>query len=365
MLARLRLGCVALTLAALLAPSSDSLVARTIQALPAQLTDREFMDLVTSLSEPAGSYPSENLVSNEVDYQKILPALVKRHAPGGVYLGVGPEQNFTYIANLEPRIAFIIDIRRGNRDLHLMYRALFELAETRADFVSLLFSIPRPSGLTEASTVAEIFAAFFQMKQSGDAYRANLARLLTLLRDTRRWLLSADDVHGVEAVYQNFYRFGLMISYESAQGPGAASVAALLKSQPGAYAALMRGTDARGEARSFLSSEDRYKVVRRLQIGNLIVPVVGDFAGPKTLRAIGDWLRARRAAVSAFYVSNVEDYLRGSAKWSAFCQNVASLPADASSDLVTTSNPAASRPSVSPPRAVSVADFTAGCRGAR
>jgi hypothetical protein len=43
-------------------------------------------------------------------------------------------------------VAFVIDIRRGNRDLHLMYRALFELAHDRAEFVSLLFSIPRPSG---------------------------------------------------------------------------------------------------------------------------------------------------------------------------------------------------------------------------
>ena len=60
--------------------------------------------------------------------------------PSGVYLGVGPEQNFTYIAAIRPRIAFITDIRRGNLHLHLMYKALFELSANRADFVARLFN---------------------------------------------------------------------------------------------------------------------------------------------------------------------------------------------------------------------------------
>ena len=61
-------------------------------------------------------------------------------------MGVGPEQNFTYIAVTRPAIAFIVDIRRGNLDLHLMYKALFELSADRADFVSRLFSRKRPAG---------------------------------------------------------------------------------------------------------------------------------------------------------------------------------------------------------------------------
>ena len=177
-------------------------------ALPEQLTDGEFWQVVTSLSEPAGSYPSENLVTNEIDFQTIVPALVDRHPPGGVYLGVGPEQNFTYIANLQPRLAFVIDIRRGNRDLHLMYRALFEVAQDRAEFVSLLFSIPRPSGLTTASTAADIFAAFDRMKKSESAFRANLERVKALLTTTHRWPLAADDLRGIESVYESFYTSG-------------------------------------------------------------------------------------------------------------------------------------------------------------
>jgi hypothetical protein len=80
--------------------------------------------------------------------------------PDGVYLGVGPEQNFTYIAAIRPKIAFIIDIRRQNMLQHLVYKAAFEMSENRADFLSRLFSRRRPAGLSDSSTVTELFNAY-------------------------------------------------------------------------------------------------------------------------------------------------------------------------------------------------------------
>ena len=129
-------------------------------SLPTRLGDQAFWKLVTDLSEPNGSFRSDNLVSNEIRFQWVLPELTRTVRPGGVYLGVGPEQNFTYIAALRPKLAFILDVRRGNVDLHLMYKALFELATDRADFVSRLLSRKRPAGLTANSSPGEIFAAF-------------------------------------------------------------------------------------------------------------------------------------------------------------------------------------------------------------
>ncbi len=73
--------------------------------------------------------------------QRVVPDLTRTVKPGRVYMGVGPEQNFTYIAATRPAMAFIIDVRRGNLQLHLMYKALFELSTDRADFVSRLFSL--------------------------------------------------------------------------------------------------------------------------------------------------------------------------------------------------------------------------------
>ena len=95
--------------------------------LPATLSDTEFWNLIESFSEPGGYFRSENFVSNESTYQTVIPDLLQRTPTGGVYIGVGPDQNFTYIAALEPRVAFVVDIRRQNMIEHLMYKALFEV----------------------------------------------------------------------------------------------------------------------------------------------------------------------------------------------------------------------------------------------
>ena len=108
--------------------------------LPSRLTDGEFWRLIEDISEPNGFFRSENLVSNEDTFQFVIPDLQRIVKPNGVYLGVGPDQNFTYIVALRPRIAFITDVRRGNLHLHLMYKALFELSADRAEFLSRLFS---------------------------------------------------------------------------------------------------------------------------------------------------------------------------------------------------------------------------------
>src|SRR5436309_8386694 len=134
--------------------------------LPARLTDREFWRLSTEWSEPNGFFRSENLTSNELLFQHVLTDLAARTRPGDVYLGVGPEQNFTYIAAVKPSMAVIFDIRRGNMLLQLMYKSIFELSKDRADFVSMLFSKPRPAGLTTKSTVTEIFNAFANVPAS-------------------------------------------------------------------------------------------------------------------------------------------------------------------------------------------------------
>src|SRR5204863_5888529 len=111
----------------------------------------------------------------------VIPELLKTAEQGRVYLGVGPEQNFTYIAALKPAMAFIIDIRHGNLDVHLMYKALFELSKDRAEFVSRLFSRKRPDGLTATSTARDILSKFLQANGSKELYEANLKAIDDLL----------------------------------------------------------------------------------------------------------------------------------------------------------------------------------------
>ena len=97
-----------------------------VAEIPSRVSDQEFWKLVSEFSEPDGTFHSENLVSNEVRFQAVIPRLTQTVAPGRAYVGVGSEQNFTYIAAVRPSIAFIVDIRRGNLDLQLVYKALFE-----------------------------------------------------------------------------------------------------------------------------------------------------------------------------------------------------------------------------------------------
>src|ERR1700752_552049 len=101
-------------------------------ALPADRSDSDFWQLIVDVSESDGHFEDENFVSNELGYHRAIQRLQEAVQPGGVYVGVGPEQNFSYIAALRPKMAFVVDIRRQNMVEHLMYKALFELSEDRA-----------------------------------------------------------------------------------------------------------------------------------------------------------------------------------------------------------------------------------------
>ena len=95
------------------------------------------------------------------------------------------------------------------------------------------------------------------------------------------------------------------------------------------YAQLVMETDGEGAQRSYLASEESYQILKEMQSNNLIVPIVGDFAGPHALRTVGRYLKEHGATVTAFYTSNVEQYLfRQGDDWQRFYMNVATLPID-------------------------------------
>src|SRR5262245_29215739 len=139
--------------------SADTLVAPTGN-VPSSLTDQEFWSMIASFSEPDGFFMFDNFLSNEAGYQRVIPELRKVVKPGGVYLGVGPEQNFTYIVALEPKIAFVVDIRRQNMLEHLLYKAFMELAADRTEFLSLLFGREQPTDLSGDPGLEELFDAY-------------------------------------------------------------------------------------------------------------------------------------------------------------------------------------------------------------
>jgi hypothetical protein len=331
MMQRRSLLLSAAVLALALTGMAPNPVRATTPALPDSLSDREYWALVTELSEPDGYFRSDNLLSNEIFFQYVIPDLLRTSKQDRVYLGVGPEQNFTYIAALKPKMVFIVDVRRGNLHLHLMYKALFEMSADRAEFVSRLFARKRPDGLSASSTPDEIFNAVYKASPAkaevDDPYfRESLKAIYDHLTQKRRFPLSDDDLNGIKSVYSQFYGHGPGLSYWSSGGPGGRNAPT--------YWDLMVADDGKKQARSYLASEENFQIVKGLHQKNLFVPVVGNFSGPKALRAVGRYIREREALISAFYLSNVEQYLSRDGVWYTFCANVATLPLDASSTFI-------------------------------
>jgi len=117
---------------------------------PESISAADFSKMIREMSEEGGYFLSDNFTSNETSYLHIVDKLRQVGTTGGAYIGVGPEQNFTYIARLRPRIAFIVDIRRQAVIQHLMYKAIFHLSPTRTEFLSRLLSKPLPTESKEA-----------------------------------------------------------------------------------------------------------------------------------------------------------------------------------------------------------------------
>ena len=277
--------------------------------------------LSQSSSEPGGYFRSAditNLTSNEL----LVPARDSRshdarRSRARVYLGVGPEQNFTYMAATKPGMAIIFDIRRGNLDMQLMYKAIFELATDRADFVSMLFRQAAAGRSRPGVDRRGYFTAFarrrpvrrFTDEPSGHQDAAD--------KDARAVRCLQSDLEGIETIYQTFYWSGFY-----------------LRSSP-SYAEPDDG-DRRGRQRAQLP---RHRGRLCLAEGSAVPQ--SRRARRRRLRRTEGHSRDRRLpqgawrdGVGAFYLSNVEQYLEQDGKWGTFCRNVATLPLDASSTFI-------------------------------
>jgi hypothetical protein len=296
-------------------------------SLPKRLSDRTFWQMIVDFSEPGGVFGSDNLLSNETTYQEIIPELRKSLSASGVYLGVGPDQNFTYIAALHPRIAFIIDIRRQNLIEHLMYKALVEVSADRADFLSRLFSRPRPAGLEKSSTAKVLFDAYNDVAASETLFQKNLQEVENRLVKQHGFPLTAEDSGSLKFIYRAFFSEGMDLRYS------------FPRQQLGAlwfptYSELMEATDLTGLNHSYLANEQNFHTLREFERNNLLVPIVGDFGGDKAIRAVARYLTEHGATVNCVYTSNVEQYLFQGDAWQRYYSNIATLPLNESSTFI-------------------------------
>ena len=287
-----------------------------------------FAEMVERFSEPAGDFGGDNLISNEQSYLHVMPALARAKASGGAYVGVGPDQNFSYIAQVQPEIAYLIDIRRENLLLLLLFRAIFAEAPTRVGYLCLLTGRPAPeqpetwADATIEKIVAHVDGARALPENEQQKIRARLETVMKGFGVP----LSAADLSTIAKSRDEFVRGGLALKFQARGQP-------LREYYPNLRTLLIEN-DRAGHQLSFLASESAYQFVRGMQARGLIVPVVGDVSGPKAMRAIASDIKARGLRVSAFYISNVEYYLFPPKTFGAYAENMKHFPYDERSTII-------------------------------
>jgi hypothetical protein len=238
---------------------------------------------------------------------------------GGAYLGVGPEQNFTYIALTRPEIAFIVDIRRQNMIEHLLYKAIFTEAKTRAHFLALLVGRrwDEAGDPGAGATIEAVIAHAEKNRPDEAAFAASHARLYAAIEKDAP--LDANDKKTLEVAHRAFFKGQLDVHFELKPPQG--------RHYP-ALREILAQKDPDGVAQGFLASEEAFRFVQTMEREGRIVPVVGDFAGDRAMPGIAAYLTREKLTVGAFYTSNVEQYLLEPKVWQKWARNVAALPTD-------------------------------------
>lgn len=286
--------------------------------------------LSARISEPGGYFGSDNLVSNELSYQHVIPRLAQTGVTGGVYLGVGPDQSFTYLAAIRPTKAFMIDIRRDCLLHHLLFKALFMTGHNRVEYLSLMFGKPVPPKTKDwnKKSIKELVEYIDRTPSDPklyDKYRTEIKQLINKFG----FNLNERDHEAIARIYQAFYQSGMEVRYVIRDRPMPSN-----RYFP-SYRAVLLESDQNNQQRNYLATEESYQFLKKMQEQNKIIPVTGDLSGEHAVREIGKYLRETGETVSAFYVSNVEFYLwRQSGSFERFVQNLKSLPINEHSVII-------------------------------
>ena len=276
-----------------------------------------FAAQIATLSEAGGYFDTDNLISNERSYLQVIPQL-RSGGSGGAYIGVGPDQNFTYIAAVRQSVAYIIDIRRDNLLLHLFFKALFEVSRTRVEYLAFLLGRPAPlaiDGWRDASI--DRIVRYIDGANPAAGPAGNRRQVAQTVASTGV-PLSREDLATIDRFHHRFMEAGLDLRFQSTGRPPQASYPT--------YRELLLAKAPDGTAANYLASEDAFQFVKGLQSRDLVIPVVGNLSGPSALAAIGRAMSRRGDRLAAFYASNVEFYLFGEGTFKEFAENLRQVP---------------------------------------
>ncbi|MCI0337994.1 MAG: hypothetical protein L0226_10475 [Acidobacteria bacterium] len=306
-------------------PSSNrALVSKTAGR---SLTTEQFSQLIERSSEPNGYFDTDNLISNEASYLHVLGKMRQMNVSGGAYVGVGPDQNFSYIAQVRPAIAFIVDIRRDNLLQHLLFKSLFALSRNRLEYLCLLFGKPAPADLKvwDTRNIQELVEYLEKAPTKRELFNATMTSIQNQVKGFGV-KLEQSELETIGRIHAAFFDGGLDLKFTSRNRPP--------RYYYPSYRDLLLEKDLTGKQANYLSGEEDFRFLKSLQERNLIIPVVGNLAGNHTLKSIAQTLAERGERVSAFYTSNVEFYLMRGDDFDRFAENIKLLPRDEKSVII-------------------------------
>jgi hypothetical protein len=287
--------------------------------------DTTFAGTVARLSEPSGYFDSDNLISNETSYLHAVSHLRSGRVTGGAYIGVGPDQNFSYIAAIRPSVAFMIDIRRDNMLMHLMFKALFQRSSNRFEYLARWTGRIIPPGVRswDGVSIDSILNSVDSLPVDPDGAESD-----SIIATVRRYgiPLAMGDTSTIRRFHTEFVRQGLDLRFTSS-GRSPRYYYPTLRQ-------LILERDLEGNKASYLASEDSWRFLKDLQGRNRVIPVVGNLAGSKAFPAISREISARNERVSALYVSNVEMYIWRDGSFATFAEHAARLPRNERSVII-------------------------------
>jgi hypothetical protein len=289
--------------------------------------DTSFAGTVARLSEAQGYFDSDNLISNETSYLHAVTKLQRLGVGGGAYVGVGPDQNFSYIAAVRPTIAFIIDIRRDNLLLHLLLKALFERSRNRLEYLCRWTGRPVPADVAawDDRPIEQIIARVDSLVPNDNVARVETEGILSTI-GRYRVPLNGLDTATLRRFHGEFVRGGLDIRFTSANRAPRWYYPTLRQ--------LILERDLEGGQANYLASRVRWDFIKALQERNRIIPVVGNLAGNRAFPSVGHEIAARGEELSALYVSNVEMYLWRDGAFEHFAKSTADYPRNRHSVII-------------------------------
>ncbi len=289
--------------------------------------DTAFAAAVARLSEESGYFDTDNLISNEASYLHVIPRLRALGVRGGAYLGVGPDQNYSYIAAIRPRVAYLVDVRRDNLLQHLLLKGVFARSSSRIEFLCLWLgrALP-PNPAAWSDRPIDDIVRYVDGAARDEAGARRLQALLVSDAVATGIPRSPTDRATIQRFAGAFAREGLALRFTS-YGRAPRPYYPTLRD-------LVLARDTEGKQASYLAREEDWRFVKGMHDSHRIIPVVGNLGGTHALPAIARELTASREVVSALYTSNVEFYLWGEPAFDAFARGVAALPRDERSVII-------------------------------